>query len=373
MYGTFDLVLMVNHACNLRCAYCYTGAKFWRSMPEPIALRCVERAVASLETGGALELGFFGGEPLLEPELILKTTDYAARLAHGSGVELDLSLTTNGTLTRGDAWRVLTMPAMRVTVSHDGLPAVHDKHRHRGVKESNPTGSAMHVLQTMQSLIAAGKDIRASMVVRPDTVAWLPDGIAWLRRQGIFHVDPTLDLWTRWTAADAESLLAAVVRCADVWRDGLPDCSIGWFDQKALRLTRAAANSTARCSYGDGQIAVAPSGNLYPCERVIGADEESNPTRLPGHALTDGPFQPHAARARSAEECTACAIQPQCATYCRCSNFIRTGDPTRPDGLLCLLDQAIYRETARVLRSLERASPTSLKKEKYDERIPQPT
>ncbi len=373
MYGTFDLVLMVNHACNLRCAYCYTGAKFWRSMPEQIARRCVERAVASLETGGTLELGFFGGEPLLEPELILKTADFAACLACEADLELDLSLTTNGTLTCGDAWRVLTMPAMRVTVSHDGLPAVHDKYRHRGSAGNNPIGSALQVLETMQSLIAAGKDVRASMVVRPDTVAWLPDGIAWLRRHGIDHVDPTLDLWTRWTAADAESLLTAVVRCADLWHEGLPDCSIGWFDQKALRLTRAPANSTARCSYGDGQIAVAPSGNLYPCERVIGADENGNPTRLPGHALADGPFHPHPAHGRSAEECATCLIQSQCNTYCRCSNFIRTGDPTRPDGLLCLLDQAVYRETARVLRSLERTSQPPLKKEIYDERLPQPT
>ena len=38
-----------------------------------------------------------------------------------------------------------------------------------------------------------------------------------------------------------------------------------------------------------------------------------------------------------------------CNTDCRCSNYVRTGDVSRPDGLLCLLDQTVYRETARVL------------------------
>ncbi len=36
--------------------------------------------------------------------------------------------------------------------------------------------------------------------------------------------------------------------------------------------------------FGAGQIAVTPRGNLYPCERLIGGDEEGNPSRLPGTA-----------------------------------------------------------------------------------------
>jgi sulfatase maturation enzyme AslB (radical SAM superfamily) len=61
-YQHFGLVLMVNHACNLRCDYCYTGAKFSRRMSRSIAEKAIDRALDSLETGGTLELGFFGGE-----------------------------------------------------------------------------------------------------------------------------------------------------------------------------------------------------------------------------------------------------------------------------------------------------------------------
>ena len=63
MYDGFGLVLMVTHACNLRCSYCYTGDKFNRKMPPLVGQRAISRALASTRAGGTLELGFFGGEP----------------------------------------------------------------------------------------------------------------------------------------------------------------------------------------------------------------------------------------------------------------------------------------------------------------------
>src|SRR5690349_3802557 len=67
----FGLTLMVNHACNLRCNYCYTGAKFSAPMKAEIGTAAIERALRSLRPGGRLDLSFFGGEPLLESARIL--------------------------------------------------------------------------------------------------------------------------------------------------------------------------------------------------------------------------------------------------------------------------------------------------------------
>jgi sulfatase maturation enzyme AslB (radical SAM superfamily) len=61
---------MVNHACNLRCTYGYTGAKVQRPMPEAIGTMAIDRALGSLAPGGTLQLGFFGGEPLVEARLV---------------------------------------------------------------------------------------------------------------------------------------------------------------------------------------------------------------------------------------------------------------------------------------------------------------
>ncbi len=347
MFVRFGLVLMVNHACNLRCSYCYTGAKFSRAMTPAIGCKSIDRALALLRPGGALELGFFGGEPLLEAELIREFLTYARAATSAAGAGLHLSLTTNGTQLSAAAWEILTMPELDLAISHDGLPGVHDRHR----RTADGHGTSGLVLDTMRRLLAAGKEFRVVMVVRPDTLDSLPDGMEFLRAQGVRRVEPSLDLWTRWRRDDGPRLAAAIERCAQIWRAAFPDFSVSWFDEKAGMLSRAPVSETARCGFGEGQIAVAPSGNLYPCERLIGEDSPSNPMRLPGHALEGSDFVfKRKSEARSAEACDVCAVAEMCSTTCRCSNYVRTGSVSQPDGLLCLLNQVCLRETARALK-----------------------
>jgi uncharacterized protein len=324
-------------------------------MSDRTARRAIDRAVASLAEAGTLELGFFGGEPLLEADLIAKSIDYAVRRCCDAGASLRLSMTTNGTQTGAVAWGIMLRPDMDLAVSCDGLPETHD--RLRITPDRRPTSQA--VLETIRKLIDAGKDIRVVMVVRPDTVLDLPAGIVFLQSFGVHSVDPSLDLWTNWRADDVASLCKAVALCARIWRDGLPDLAISWFDEKAAQLLKVPCEPTARCGFGAGEIAVAPSGNLYPCERLIGEDRADNPARLIGHA-NDGTADflnyrpaPH----RSHEECADCQMQSMCNTFCRCSNLIRSGDPRWPDGLLCAWNQACLLETAAMLRQMQ--SPTN--------------
>jgi len=348
MFRHFNLVLAVNHACNLRCLYCYTGEKFSRPMPVDVAERAIDCAIHSLAPGSALELGFFGGEPLLEPELILHSIEYARIVTACAGNSLQLSLTTNGTLAEGDAWRVMLLPDLDLTVSHDGLPAIHDRHR----VYSDGRGSASQVEATIRRLLQAGKDFQVLMVVRPDTLEYLPEGITHLRAMGVRRVELSLDLWTEWNDADSPRLERVLGACAELWRAALPDFQLSWFDEKAAGLARVPMTDSARCGFGHQQVAVSPAGNLYPCERLMGADEEHNPMRLPGRVQELENFLAFAAPpARSSPECLECDLQHVCGTTCRCSNYVRTGDISRPDGLLCLVEQLCIRETARVLGS----------------------
>jgi len=120
MYQRFGLTLVVTHDCNLACGYCYAGRKFNRKMADEIADAALRRAVASLNSGGTLELGFFGGEPLLEAALVERVLGLAEELAHRSGLDLSACLTTNGTVRDATAWRVMRHPRMNLALSFDG-------------------------------------------------------------------------------------------------------------------------------------------------------------------------------------------------------------------------------------------------------------
>ena len=349
MHASFGLTLVVNHACNLRCSYCYTGEKIRRPMSSELARKSIDRAIHSICREGTLELGFFGGEPLIEAELVLDLVRYARTAAEDQGVRLSLSMTTNGTIESPAAWSVMTLPELELAISHDGLPGVHDAQR----VTIDGLPSSLRVQNTMARLIDVGKEFRVVMVVRPGNVDSLPDGMEFLSTLGVRRFDPSLNLWTQWNQADGERLKNAVRHAADFWGERLPECSVSWFDEKAARASGIPVAESARCGFGHGEIAVTPAGNLFPCERLVGADEPKNPMRLAGNAFDGDDFLSLTSLPDMwSSDCAPCGLRSLCSTkICRCSNYIRTGDVNQPDALLCLLDQACYQETIRVLES----------------------
>ncbi len=273
-----------------------------------------------------------------------------------SGVQVNL--TTNGTVATGAAWQVMGHPLVMLSVSHDGLPEVHDLHRVTG----DGHGSAATVDSTLHELIAERREFNVVMVVRPDTVEQLPDGISYLYDLGVRQITPSLDLWTQWTRADADKLRIAIAQAADFWAEHYPHLAISWFDEKAAHLAKIPIGETARCQFGSGQIAVSPAGNLYPCERLIGEDKADNPMRLQ-ISLSDATDFASTKQfpEKSSEICDSCVLNTMCGTSCRCSNYIRTGDVQRPDGLLCLLEAASFQEVARVATTKQREPVSATK------------
>lgn len=349
MYARYSLTLMLTHDCNLRCSYCYMGKKSSRVMTRALAFKAIGRAVASLQVQGELELAFFGGEPLLESALMSELVQYARSKAGERSISLRMGLTTNGTITTPQAWDILLAPDVDVAISCDGIESVHDRHR----RCVDGRGSWHTVMQTIRRLVETGREFRIISVVRPDTLDSLCESALHFRSMGVRHFEPSLDLWTHWTDADEDRLQRVIADLADIWRDGLPDHGIGWFSEKAIHLAKLPMPCATRCGFGDGAVAVAPSGNFYPCERLIGEDRPDNPIRIPGHA-SDGEDFLHltAGRQNRREGCSNCAMEAMCNTFCRCSNYARTGDPRRPDRLLCRWNQACLEEAARVLKEL---------------------
>ena len=350
MYSAFELTLMVNHACNLRCTYCYTGAKFNRPLSEDLGRKVIDRAVNSIADRGLLELGFFGGEPLLESRLIKGLIDYARRQTDTRRLGLKLSMTTNGTVSSPDSWEIMFMDEMELSVSCDGLPEIHDRFRRTAAGE----GTFFMVKETLDRLNEAGVDYQVVTVVRPDTLPSLPESIRYLHSMGAGAIEVSLDLWTRWERDSLAELEAVIEECVSIWQSRLPDFRLNWFDEKAAFISQLEMPESPRCGFGAGQIAVSPAGNLYPCERLIGADLPDNPMRLHGDAVSGDHFldfdNDH--ETTRDDECESCALESGCSTFCRCSNYVRTGDPTQPDLLLCILNQRCLEQTAAAFQPL---------------------
>ncbi len=126
-----QLVLSVTDQCNMRCSYCaYSGGyantrvHSNASMPWRTAQAAIDYFLSHRVRGQA-ELSFYGGEPLLEPELLQQCMAYT----YDRAPEVTFGATINGTLLTDETIDLLARRNVRLLISLDGPEALHDRER----------------------------------------------------------------------------------------------------------------------------------------------------------------------------------------------------------------------------------------------------
>lgn len=333
-YKRFSLVLMLTHNCNLRCRYCYSGRKRNEKMSFYIASKYIRKSLSSIENGGIFELSFFGGEPLIEIDLIEKIIEYTEKRTDEKNITLKMQLTTNGTILDKPTKMLFSDPRLQISVSCDGRPEIHDLNR----KDLMNKGTSEKVYKTIEYLSSINKEFTVVSVITPNNVEYMHKNILFLKQKGVRFIELNLDLWSEWSEEDISKLRFSISESVKVWKANLPNIGITWFDEKLLIMTGIYERDT--CRFGNGDIAVSPRGNLYPCERLIGDDESSNKMKIDDDVFSDDNFlSEFSFPERNCSSCKECSVDSMCATDCRCSNYIRTGDVSIPDRLLCIKEK----------------------------------
>lgn len=128
-----ELVLQVTQNCNLRCEYCvYSGSYYNRThshkrMSKDTALKAIDFLMAHSGDEKEVTIGFYGGEPLLEFQLIQMVIEYVQ--SEYGGKKIHYSMTTNGTLLTDQMVSILEKYQFHLMLSIDGPEELHNKHR----------------------------------------------------------------------------------------------------------------------------------------------------------------------------------------------------------------------------------------------------
>lgn len=335
------LTLCVTHDCNLRCTYCYAGEKRHVAMSRETAFRAIDFALghhlATHPQGTPFVLGFFGGEPLLEWDLVQAADDYAAESCRKAGIPLGRTLTTNGTLLDPERIAWMGDRRYRLGVSIDGGPSLHDRQRQFPDGRGSFTAATRH-LALLEALRPAPE---LFCTVDPTTVRLVPEAIGDLASRTSLRIALNPNYEARWDEAAAAAFEEAWRALAELvlasYRKGRP-IRLTWFEGKVQTLLLGGYRDCDRCAPVRRELACAPSGNLYPCAALVGDDDRQD--LLLGN-IRDG-FDPDAlARMASRvgnrnEACRNCPAAPRCMNWCFCNNWHATGSPDLVSPLLCL-------------------------------------
>lgn len=132
-----DLTLVVCEDCNLRCEYCYLIEKL-----DKRSYMSKETCIKSLElffkhAQSPIHISFYGGEPLLNFDIIKCATAYALEEAKKHNMKCSFGLVTNGTICNQDIFAFLNSNRFIVNISLDGPPEIHNQFRK--FKSGKPT------------------------------------------------------------------------------------------------------------------------------------------------------------------------------------------------------------------------------------------
>ena len=149
------LCLHVAHTCNLNCSYCFASQGKYHGdravMSYEVGKQALDFLVAHSGTRRNLEVDFFGGEPLMNFDVVKRLVAYARSIEKEAGKNFRFTLTTNGMLIDDDVIDFANREMSNVVLSLDGRREVHDRYR----VDYAGHGSWDRIVPKFQKLVAA--------------------------------------------------------------------------------------------------------------------------------------------------------------------------------------------------------------------------
>ena len=330
------LCLHVAHTCNLNCTYCFAAQGKYHGERALMSFETGKRALDFLvENSGKrrnLEVDFFGGEPLMNFEVVKQLVAYARSIEDKCGKHFRFTLTTNGVLLDDKVTEFANRECHNVVLSLDGRKEVHDRLR----KTINGKGSYDTIVPKFQKFVKARGD--KGYYVRGTFTHNNTDFT-----NDIFHM---ADLG--FTELSMEPVVCAPGEEYALTEEDLPVL----FEQyeilakEMLRREREGRPFTfyhymldltggpciykriSGCGSGTEYLAVTPWGELYPCHQFVGDPKYSMGNIWDGvtnKALQDE-FKLCNAYARP--DCKDCWAKLYCSGGCAANAYHATGSIT---------------------------------------------
>ena len=274
------LCIHICHDCNFRCRYCFADDGAYHSKREMLSFETAKAAVDFLIANSGnrkvLEMDFFGGEPLMNFDVLKRTVYYAKEAGEKAEKKFLFTTTTNALLLNDEVIKFFNEEMENVVLSLDGRKEIHDAIR----KTINGKGTFDLIIDKIKNFIALRGE--KSYYVRGTFTAKNLD----FAKDVLFIADQ---------GVDSISMEPVVTEIEDlqIKDEHLPRIEEEYENLCDAYLERYAkgqgfnffhfnvdleggpclSKRVSACGAGNEYFSVAPNGDLYPCHQFVGDDK----------------------------------------------------------------------------------------------------
>ena len=330
------LCLHVAHTCNLNCSYCFASQGKYHGERSVMSFEVGKRALDFLiENSGSrhnLEVDFFGGEPLMNFQVVKDLVAYARSVEKQHNKNFRFTLTTNGVQIDDDVIDFANRECSNVVLSLDGRKEIHDRFR----VDYAGKGSWDRIVPKFQKLVEAregknyymrGTFTHANPDFLEDIRQMLELGFNELSMEPVVCAagDPSA-----LTEEDLPIVLEQYEKLAELMLQKDKEGKPFTFYHYMIDLTGGPCiyKRISGCGSGTEYMAVTPWGDLYPCHQFVGEEKFKLGNIWDGVTNTAIQNEFAACNVYAHPECRDCWARLYCSGGCAANAYHATGSVT---------------------------------------------
>lgn len=368
-----QIALNVTHKCNLNCDYCYGGDGSYGGpaihMSKDTARQAVDFLMKASGDLANCRITFFGGEPLLNFDLVKYVVQYAKKEALRYKKKIHFGMTTNGVLLDDDKIDFLIKENIEVTFSFDGPKKVQDKNR--PFKSGKKKSSFDIIYPKILKFIEKAEKDNGFYFFRST-----------LTRSGIMNINDMADFFNSFKTKDIYYDIAEYKKGMSAGGLAISQDDLEIFRQKvkevadsfkknnfkddlifsgALKSIQERTKQKHSCiSPGSIYAGVSAQGDIFPCHRFAGYKETKLGNVWEGYDRDKWLEKYAKVHIFSSKVCSRCWMRYFCGGMCPATNYFLGGDLVlsenlEPEPVHCALKKIIFEEAMLLYASLSAA------------------
>jgi uncharacterized protein len=337
------LCLHIAHDCNLKCRYCFAEEGEYHGKRELMSLEVGKKAIDFLIASSGkrknLEVDFFGGEPLMNFDVVKGIVEYARSLEKEHNKNFRFTITTNGVLLNDEIMEYINANMHNVVLSIDGRKEVNDRMRPRAGGQGTydtivPKFRKLADSRNQTDYYVRGTFTRYNLDFAKDVLHLVDLGFKQISVEPVVAEDSEPysireeDLPTIFNEYD--KLALAII---DRYKKG------EWFNFFHFMIDLTGGPCVVKrmvgCGSGTEYLSVTPTGDLYPCHQFVGKEEFKMGHVDTGVTRADIRKNFEGCNVYTKPKCKECWARFYCSGGCVANSFNTHGDLVSPYEIGC--------------------------------------